>query len=150
MRPIHASKRPPACHSSKSDATTCNPRLAVPAILGICSGPMAWMAVTSTAKTERVVLKLAPMGLRPALSILSVRGTSGRATQPTGGRRSKASAVGRHVLRRALDKSIRIGVVLPCTIPCRCDPATDPVTILRVMRGRRRPTRKRLVSDQDF
>ncbi len=108
------------------------------------------MAVTSTAKTERVVLKLAPMGLRSALSILSVRNTSGRATKPAGGRRSRARATGQHVLRPALGKSIRIGVVLPCTIAYRCDAATDTVAILRVMHGRRRLARKRLVSDQDF
>jgi toxin ParE1/3/4 len=49
--------------------------------------------------------------------------------------------------RPSLAQHVRIGVVSPYTIPYRYDPATNTVTILRIVHGRRKLTAAMLFSD---
>jgi toxin ParE1/3/4 len=50
--------------------------------------------------------------------------------------------------RPALGEHVRISAVSPFTVPYHYDAATDIVTILRIIHGRRKLTAARLYSDQ--
>jgi toxin ParE1/3/4 len=51
--------------------------------------------------------------------------------------------------RPSLGANVRIGVVTPYIVPYRYETATDTVTILRIIHGRRKLTGAMLVSDNN-